>query len=83
MVHRIWGYETGSKGLLDHGFQNYDEMFYQVKTSYQKAAEGIRADGTTPSGTAFQCAPQYGLKSVHRDTFHMKLGVGRFILVLF
>lgn len=82
MLHQTWGYETGSKRLQDHSFQSYDEMFEQVKLSYQKAAESIHADGIIPSGAAFQYALRHGMESVHRDTFHAKYGVGRFILAL-
>lgn len=82
LVHQTWGYETGSKRLQDHGFRTYDEMFEQVKTTYQKAADCIHADGIIPSGAAFQYALLHGLESVHRDTFHAKFGVGRFILAL-
>lgn len=82
MVHETWGYETGSDRLRQHGFENYSEMFARIKECYQQAAEEIHADGVIPGGTMLEKALQAGIASVHRDTFHAKLGVGRFILAL-
>ena len=81
-LQETWGYETGSQRIQDHDFETYDEMFAKVKASYQKAAEEIKADGIFHSGTAFQYALHHGIPSIHRDTFHAKYGVGRFILAL-
>lgn len=82
LLHQTWGYETGSPRIEALGLHTYDEMFEHVKACYEKAAKSINADGIIPSGVAFQYALQHGLESVHRDTFHAKLGVGRFILAL-
>jgi len=81
-LQETWGYESNSPRILDHGFTTYDEMFAKVQANYQKAAEEIHADGIFHSGTAFQYALHHGIITIHRDTFHASLGLGRFILAL-
>ncbi|MBQ8232327.1 MAG: DUF4886 domain-containing protein [Lachnospiraceae bacterium] len=82
LIHQTWGYETGSERIRNQGFETFDEMFAEVKNCYDKAADGIAADGILPSGTAFEYALHHGIEKIHRDTFHASLGVGRFILAL-
>lgn len=57
-------------------------MFDEIKKCYDKAAIDIHADGIIPSGAAMENALALGLPSIHRDTFHAKLGLGRFLLAL-
>lgn len=82
LIHQTWGYESGSERIREHGFHTYDEMFWEVQASYDKATARICADGILPSGTAFQYALSHGVKKIHRDTFHASFGIGRFILAL-
>ena len=84
LLHQTWGYETGSTIMERYGsgFANYDEMFAQVKATYEKAAEVIAADGIIPDGAALQYALHHGLEKIHRDSVHVDPGVGRFILAL-
>lgn len=82
LIHQTWGYETGSLRLEQQGYQTFEEMFLQVKLCYEKAALSIGADGIIPCGEAFRYALSHGIRQVHRDTFHAKLGVGRFLLAL-
>lgn len=82
LIHQTWGYESGSVRIREHGFETYEEMFAKVEQCYVKMAQEIQADGILPSGTAFRYALANGIDSIHRDTFHAKLGVGRFILAL-
>lgn len=82
LIHQTWGYESNSNRILEHGFTMYDEMFVKVKQCYDKMASEIQADGIIPSGAAFMNALKNGIEVIHRDTFHAKLGVGRFILAL-
>lgn len=82
LIHQTWGYETDSERIKNFGFTTYDEMFAQVKESYDKAAKAIDADGIIPCGTVFQNALKNGMEKVHRDTFHASLGAGRFMLAL-
>lgn len=82
LIHQTWGYETGSERVKLQGFESYEQMFAKVKESYEKAAADIQADGILRSGEAFLSAIRNGIENVHRDTFHAKLGIGRFILAL-
>lgn len=80
LIHQTWAYETGSERIKAHGFETYDEMFSHIKSNYEKAAELIQADGIVPSGEAFQCVLQSGVRNLHRDTFHASYGIGRYLL---
>ncbi len=82
LIHQTWAYETNSDMIKAHGFETYMQMFEKIKPCYEKAALDIHADGIIPSGDAFKKALELGIPSVHRDGFHAKLGVGRFILAL-
>lgn len=82
LIHQTWGYETGSERIANHGFATYNEMFAKVKHCYDKVAEIIGADGVLPCGEAFKYVLHQGIPSIHRDTLHASLGVGRFILAL-
>ena len=57
-------------------------MFSHIRSNYEKAAELIQADGIVPSGEAFQCVLQSGVRNLHRDTFHASYGIGRYLLAL-
>lgn len=80
LIHQTWAYETGSERIKAHGFETYDEMFSQIRTSYEKAATMIQADGIIPSGEVFQQALKAGISSLHRDTFHASYDIGRYLL---
>ena len=82
LIHQTWAYETGSERIKAHGFETYDEMFSPIRSSYEKAAELIQADGIIPCGEAFLQALKGGLVDLHRDTFHASYDVGRFLLAL-
>lgn len=82
LIHQTWAYETGSERIKKYGFETYEEMFAQVKDSYDKAAKEIEADGIIPCGTVLQNALENGMEKVHRDTYHASFGAGRFMLAL-
>ena len=82
LVHQTWAYSSGSERIAAHGFENYDEMFELVEKAYRTADNKINADGILRSGEAVGIALKNGLQSAHRDTFHLSLGVGRFIASL-
>lgn len=82
LIHQTWAYQDHSDKILSRGFHTYDEMFAPIKECYAAVAEEIHADGIIPSGTALQYALRHGIKQVHRDSSHLQLGIGRFILSL-
>ena len=57
-------------------------MLQDVRVSYHKAAEDIRADGIIPSGEVMLEMVKRGIEKVHRDPIHAKLGIGRYALGL-
>ena len=81
-IHETWGYENGSKRLESVRYESMSAMFADVKTSYQKAAKAISADGVLPSGTALMTAAENGLVHTHRDGLHLSYGAGRYLASL-
>lgn len=83
VIHQTWAYEEDSKRLNQElGFAHHTDMFRDVKESYDKAAKDINADFIIPSGAVFEKLLENGIEKVHRDTFHVTLGLGRYALGL-
>ena len=81
-IHQTWAYEEASARLASMKFEHRSDMFAAVKSSYELAAERIFADGIIPSGEVVERLTELGVEKVHRDTFHIDLGVGRYALAL-
>lgn len=82
-IHQTWAYEQDSYRLnTELGYADHTDMFNDIKISYEKAADEIKADFIIPSGELFQSILANGIEKVHRDTFHASLGVGRYALGL-
>ena len=82
-IHQTWAYEENSHRLLN--IAKYDTpkaMLDDVVKSYDLAAKSINADGIIPSGELFARLIENGIGSIHRDTFHASLGIGRYALGL-
>ena len=82
VIHETWAYEENSKKLNDTGYKTPVEMFKDVKASYQKAYDAVGADVLIPSGELLQELLSAGIQKVHRDTFHLSFGVGRYAVGL-
>ena len=82
MVFQTWGYEEGSKKLQSTPFSSHKDMFLALKKGYAEAKEGIGADGLIPGGEAIYAAVERNLPNIYRDSFHMSLGFGRYLLGL-
>lgn len=82
-IHQTWAYEQDSPRLNNElGYSDHTQMFRDIKESYDKAAAEIGADIIIPSGAVFQELIASGIEKVHRDTYHAKLGIGRYALGL-
>lgn len=82
IIHETWAYENGSERLCSElGYKTHADMFRDIKSSYEKAAESINADLIIHSGTLFAKLVDEGFK-IHEDTFHASLGTGRYALGL-
>ena len=79
-MHQTWAYQTGSKMILDAGFQTYEEMFTPIRESYEKAVKDINADGMIRSGEAMLALKDSGFPYIHRDCYHANSGISRLML---
>lgn len=82
VIHQTWAYEEGSERLTQElGYAAWEDMYNDLEKAYKQAAMnlGVRI---IPAGKAMYNALKNGIPTVHRDTFHAKLGVGRYILGL-
>ena len=78
-IHQTWAYEQDSQKLNEQlGYKEHTEMFKDVQASYQKAYDDIKADIMLPSGEVLQKLIANGISKVHRDTFHLSKGIGRY-----
>lgn len=83
VVHQTWAYEKDSHRLnVELGYATPEDMFRDIKVSYEQAARDIDADFIIPSGEVFQELLAAGIETVHRDTFHAHRGIGRYALGL-
>lgn len=82
VIHQTWAYEQDSNRLcVELGYKDQKDMYNDIKSAYDKAAQAIDAEFIIPSGTLFQKLVAEDIK-VHRDTFHASLGLGRYALGL-
>ena len=79
-IHQTWAYEAGSQKLESVSFPTPEAMFAEVEKAYAQAAADICADGIIPSGKLMLQLSEH--TTVHRDTFHASLGIGRLALGL-
>lgn len=83
LIQQTWAYEKDSQRLREvAGFETPEAMLEKIVECYAAAAETVGAYGIIPSGLAMSYALEEGLPSIHRDTFHAALGVGRYLLAL-
>ena len=83
MLHMTWGYANGYDRLAALGFSSHEEMFAAVREANKTAAAEIGAD-LIPSGEAVAALLRAGAapEQVHRDGFHLGLGLGRYAVGL-
>lgn len=82
-IHQTWAYENNSERLKVFAkYEDHKAMFADIKASYEKAAKSVNADIVIPSGELFGELLNCGIESVHRDTFHASLGLGRYAIGL-
>ncbi len=83
VIHETWGYEKDSERLtVKMGYENAAQMTADLVSAYKKAAADIGADMIIPSGELMAKMSANGIEKVHRDTYHARLGVGRYALAL-
>ena len=82
LLHETWAYEEGSERLSKMGFDTESDMREAVVRAYRSIAEQVGFDGIIPSGELFGALREAGIKKIHRDTFHVSWGLGRYALGL-
>ena len=83
VMHQTWAYEAGSERLFQMTpYATPAAMLDDIKVAYREAAERIGAAGIIPSGEMLAGLLEAGIPTVHRDTFHASLGLGRYALGL-
>ncbi len=78
LIHQTWAYEDGSEKLHNLGYETAEAMFADMEKAYQKCHEDLGTDGIIPCGKLLMELLHNGIPTVHRDTFHASLGVGRY-----
>lgn len=82
MIHQTWAYEEDSERLHHKvGYAHRHDMFTDLKKAYHFAAKAVGADAIIPSGETLELLAENGF-SVHRDTSHASLGIGRYALAM-
>ena len=82
-IHQTWAYEQNSHRLnVELGYKNHTDMIKDIKKSYKKAAETVKADLLIASGELLQKLITSGIEKVHRDTYHASFGIGRYAIGL-
>lgn len=82
-LHQTWAYEQGSRHLTEvAGCGDWRDMLRDIVSANRTAAEHVGADLLIPSGELFGALLEQGIETVHRDTFHASLGLGRYALGL-
>ena len=78
-LHQTWAYEDNSKILYNnYSTESGKEMYKLLEAAYNKAYEDISADGMIESGKLIMKLLDNGIEKIHRDTFHLTFGLGRF-----
>ncbi len=82
VLHQTWMYKEGTELLVEKAkYKTPNEMFKDVKASYDKAVEEVKPDVYIRSGEVVQKCVDKGL-NMYRDELHLSLGIGRFAVAL-
>lgn len=81
-IHQTWAYEQGSDRLNDLGYNDHTKMFVDIKAAYQKGFEDVNADMIIKSGEVLEELIASGIEKIHRDTYHLSYGIGRYTVGL-
>lgn len=83
VIHQTWAYERDSERLtVQMGYETPAQMTADIVAACERAAADIGADAIIPSGELMAKLSENGIERIHRDTYHARLGVGRYALAL-
>ena len=78
-MHETWAYAEGSAKLAEYyPGRTAEDMHRDVVRCYREAAEEEGFDGLIPSGELMHALLASGVERVHRDGYHLTLGLGRY-----
>ena len=80
-LHQTWGYRDAVK-TAEFGAASPEEMFSQVKASYEEIRAEMEIPYLVPSGQAFDLLHRWNAPCFYRDAIHASLGFGRYTLAL-
>lgn len=82
-LQETWAYEQGCERLYSVvRMETREQMYAALHAAYAQAARDCGADGIIPSGTLMEALTVAGIEKVHRDSYHVALGVSRYALAL-
>lgn len=78
-MHETWAYEEGS-AMLQKFYPNgtSEDMYRNVVRCYREAEKEEGFDGLIPAGELMHALLAGGVPKVHRDGYHLTLGLGRY-----
>lgn len=83
IVHQTWSYEEGSERLTKElGYSSMSQMTDDIVKANLLAKEEINAYGIIPSGQLINALASAKIGKLHRDTYHLSLGLGRYAVAL-
>lgn len=82
VLHQTWAYNPTCNFVSGGRFDSHQAMFNAAKEAYDQAAAEIKPDLLIPSGAVMNALLEAGIPTIHRDTVHASLGIGRYALGL-
>ena len=78
-IHETWAYEEGSNVLKNY-YPNMtsEDMHKNVARCYHEIEKEEGFDGLIPSGELMLALLKSGVEQIHRDSYHLTLGLGRY-----
>lgn len=78
-LHETWAYEEGSS-ILQRFYPDLtsEDMYQNVVRCYHEIEKEAGFDGLIPSGELMHALLENGVTRVHRDGYHLTLGLGRY-----
>ena len=79
VLYETWAYEEGSNVLKNY-YPNMtsEDMHKNVARCYHEIEKEEGFDGLIPSGELMLALLKSGVEQIHRDSYHLTLGLGRY-----
>ena len=78
-IHETWAYEADTSMLKTHyPDMTKEDMYKAVVRCYREIEKEAGFDGLIPSGELMHALQENGIPKIHRDGYHLSLGLGRY-----